>query len=66
MNLWLAREKLPVCDIPPARRHFSLDFPYSIIFVEKPDYIWIVAVMHMKRRPSYWRQRLGDAFAQEK
>jgi toxin ParE1/3/4 len=44
---------------PPARRHFSGDFPYAVIFLEKPDCIWIVAVMHMKRRPGYWRERLG-------
>lgn len=43
---------------PPARRHFSRDFPYAVIFLEKIDHIWIVAVMHMKRRPGYWRQRL--------
>jgi len=43
---------------PPARRHLSGDFPYAIIFLEKPDHIWIVAVMHLKRRPGYWRQRL--------
>jgi plasmid stabilization system protein ParE len=44
---------------PPARRHFSRDFPYAVIFLEKPGYVWIVAVMHMKRRPGYWRERLG-------
>jgi toxin ParE1/3/4 len=43
---------------PPARRHFSRDFPYAVIFLEKPDCVWIVAVMHMKRRPGYWRVRL--------
>lgn len=43
---------------PPARRHFSRDFPYAVVFLEKPDHIWIVAVMHMKRRPGYWRGRL--------
>ena len=46
---------------PPARRHFSLDFPYAIIFLEKPELIWIVAVMHMKRRPGYWRERLAGS-----
>jgi len=45
---------------PPARRHFSRDFPYAVIFLAKPDFIWIVAVMHMKRRPGYWRERLGS------
>jgi toxin ParE1/3/4 len=43
---------------PPARRNFSRDFPYAVIFLDKPDVIWIVAVMHMKRRPDYWRGRL--------
>jgi toxin ParE1/3/4 len=43
---------------PPVRRHFSPDFPYAIIFLDQPDRIWIVAVMHMKREPGYWRRRL--------
>lgn len=44
---------------PPVRRHLSDDFPYAVIFLEKPEHIWIVAVMHMKRRPGYWRGRLA-------
>ena len=44
---------------PPARRYFSAQFPYAVIYVEKPDHVWIVAVMHMKRRPGYWKKRLG-------
>jgi plasmid stabilization system protein ParE len=43
---------------PPARRLFGRDFPYAVIYLEKPDHLWIVAVMHMKRRPGYWRGRL--------
>ena len=43
---------------PPARRHFSRDFPYAVIFLEQPVHLWIVAVMHMKRRPRYWRERV--------
>ncbi len=43
---------------PPARRHFSLSFPYGIIYLEQNDRIWIVAVMHMKRSPDYWKSRL--------
>jgi hypothetical protein len=38
---------------------FSAQFPYAIIYLVKPDHVWIVAVMHMKRKPSYWRERLG-------
>jgi toxin ParE1/3/4 len=42
----------------PARRRFSTVFPYAILFIDQPDRIWIAAVMHMKRRPGYWRERL--------
>jgi toxin ParE1/3/4 len=44
---------------PPARRHISFEFPYAVIYLQKPEYIWIVAVMHMKQRPGYWRERVG-------
>lgn len=40
---------------PPAQRHFSNVFPHTVIYVEQPDRIWILAVMHMKRRPGYWK-----------
>ena len=43
---------------PPARRLFSSEFPYAVIYLKQPDRVWIVAVMHMKRRPGYWRKRL--------
>jgi plasmid stabilization system protein ParE len=43
---------------PPARRHFGRDFPYAIIFLDKAESIWIVAIMHMKRCPGYWRERI--------
>ena len=32
-------------------------FPYKIIFREHEKGIQIIAVMHMKRRPSYWLER---------
>jgi plasmid stabilization system protein ParE len=44
---------------PPARRHFSHWFPYAVIYVDEPDRIWILAVMHMKRLPGYWKRRLS-------
>ena len=43
---------------PPARRILSTVFPYSVIYFEQPDRIWIVAVMHAKQRPGYWRERM--------
>jgi len=44
---------------PPARRHFSDVFPYAMIYLEEWDHLWIVALMHMKRNPVYWKERLA-------
>jgi len=43
---------------PPARRLFANGFPYAVIYVAKPDAIWIIAVMHVRREPGYWKERL--------
>lgn len=43
---------------PPIRRHFSKVFPYAVLYVEQLERVLIIAVMHMKRRPGYWRKRL--------
>lgn len=41
------------------RRHFRRRFPYAVIYVERPTHVWVVAVAAFKRRPDYWRERLG-------
>ena len=43
---------------PPVQRALSPEFPYSVVYLEQPDRVWIVAVMHAKRRPGYWKKRL--------
>jgi toxin ParE1/3/4 len=35
-----------------------LRFPYGIIFRVKADRIEIVAVMHLRRQPGYWKERM--------
>jgi hypothetical protein len=30
-----------------------------VIYLDQPERVWIVAVMHFKRKPGYWKQRLG-------
>lgn len=50
-------ERFPLFD-PPIRRHFSNVFPYAVLYVDQPDRVLIIALMNMKRRPGYWRQRL--------
>lgn len=37
---------------PPARRHFSAVFPYAIVYVDQPERIWILAVMHASGVPA--------------
>jgi plasmid stabilization system protein ParE len=40
-------------------RRFVLDrFPFSVIYLDDPDAITIIAVAHNKRRPGYWKSRL--------
>ena len=34
-------------------------FPYSVLYVERTADILVLAVMHHRRRPSYWRERLS-------
>ncbi len=43
---------------PPTRRALSRRFPYSVVYIDQPDRVWIVAVAHAKRRPGYWYNRL--------
>jgi plasmid stabilization system protein ParE len=37
----------------PARR-----FPYNILYSQESSNVFVLAVMHQKRRPGYWRDRL--------
>ncbi len=45
---------------PPARRHLAKDFPYAVVYLDEPDRVWIVAVMHLHREPGYWKSRLPN------
>lgn len=35
-------------------------FPYSLIYYSSESEIVIIAIAHHKRKPNYWRDRLGD------
>jgi hypothetical protein len=35
-------------------------FPYAILYTIEQDSILIVSVMHLRRKPDYWRNRLSD------
>lgn len=40
------------------RRCLLHRFPYGLIYAPLPNEIVIVAVMHLHRKPGYWRNRL--------
>lgn len=37
-----------------------LKFPYSILYANTETGLFVVAVMHHKRKPGYWKSRLKD------
>ena len=39
------------------RRCLTKVFPYAVLYSIEPDNILIVAVMHCRREPGYWRNR---------
>lgn len=45
------------------RRGLLRQFPFSIVFVELPDEIRVLAVAHQGRRPGYWRKRVRKRVA---
>ena len=45
---------------PPVRRVLADDFPYAVLYIVKPDCVWVLAVMPLKRRPGYWKHRLTN------
>jgi len=55
-NRWRAIEQ-------DVRRCLTHKFPYGVLYTIEPDSILIVAVMHLRRRPNYWLERLsrGDS-----
>lgn len=42
---------------PGVRRVVLRGFPYSLIYAIEPERILVLAVMHHKRSPGYWRSR---------
>jgi len=39
------------------RRRLVRRFPYGLLYYVDPNEIVVVAVMHLRRRPGYWRGR---------
>jgi plasmid stabilization system protein ParE len=40
------------------RRMLTRRFPYSIVYQQRGEQIFVVAVAHQRRKPDYWLRRL--------
>jgi plasmid stabilization system protein ParE len=40
---------------PPFRRYFLRSFPFALVYTEEEQTILIIAVMHLRREPGYWK-----------
>jgi toxin ParE1/3/4 len=44
---------------PEVRKLQIEQFPFSLLYVERADYIWVVAIAHGSRKPGYWKDRIS-------
>lgn len=42
------------------RRYILSRFPFSVIYKEEKEKIYVIAVMHNSRKPNYWIERIDD------
>jgi hypothetical protein len=42
------------------RRRLLNRFPFGLLYIIENNLALIVAVMHLRRRPGYWKERLGE------
>ncbi len=40
------------------RKAVIMKFPYSILYIIEKDNIYLLALMHQKRKPLYWKNRI--------
>ena len=43
------------------RRTLMIRFPYGVIYGKRENILYVVAIMHLKRKPGYWLDRLRGA-----
>jgi toxin ParE1/3/4 len=39
------------------RRYLLRKYPFGVLYVLEPDLVIVLAVMHLKKEPGYWKKR---------
>jgi plasmid stabilization system protein ParE len=55
IQLWPESASMDESDV---RRAMLSRFPFTVVYQVSPDAIDVIAVMHQRQRPGYWRDRL--------
>lgn len=42
------------------RRYFPKKFPFSVVYLERPHEVYVLALAPFARKPGYWRSRRND------
>lgn len=42
---------------PDIKRCRVTSFPFAVVFRETKDWIEVIAVMHIRKKPGYWKER---------
>jgi toxin ParE1/3/4 len=48
----------PVRDMPGVQKFRLTQFPFSLLYINRADYLWVVADAHESRKPGYWKKRV--------
>jgi len=40
------------------RRFVLHRFPFSVVYLDDPDLVTVIAIAHSKRKPGYWKHRV--------
>lgn len=47
----------PAPDVPEVQRYRLKQFPFSLLYLNRADSIWVIAIAHGSRKPGYWKER---------
>lgn len=43
-----------------ARRYLPSNFPYQVIYAVEGNHVFILAVVHLRRNPTFWKSRIRE------